>query len=40
MRQQIRDEDWERYEENGYLPLGKVLSDEYLVALQRRNGLS
>lgn len=25
---------------NGYLPLGKVLSDEYLVALQRRNGLS
>jgi hypothetical protein len=32
----ISEQQWEQYERDGYLKLGKVLSDEDLQALQKR----
>lgn len=36
MAGKITESDWNSYEENGYLKLGKLLSDEALMALQDR----
>jgi len=36
MQRLISDEDWAKYEDQGYLVLGKLLSDEDLAALQQR----
>ena len=36
MTDQLTDEQWAIYEEQGYLPLGKVLSEADLLALQQR----
>ena len=34
--ERLTDAQWEQYERDGYLRLGKVLSDEDLTALQQR----
>ncbi len=35
-RDRITDQEWQRYEEDGFLALGKILSDDELGALQAR----